>query len=1233
MAAKSTSDIVFVPFGGVPSQTGTPGTTTWLEGRKDGEEGNIMPLPRTIYEANTMYVKNINHPAMNMMGSSLKSHRSCNEAIIYLYGVSGAGKSSTLNHLFNRENMVPVSSSQSCTSEVCEYVSTMESDHWKVSNLQIGFIDTPGWDDTRSKDMDAFNFALMESFISTHPHLGCRTLKIYPNIILIVIRAVDNRLIGENAKTSQMLRAISQLDIVDTERPNVVFILTHAWAIPERKYSEESKAQKERLKQLSREFLGVTPPVVMIENNLNDNNLTKCGDFTLLRDGNKQPLNLYNAMKKLMKGCNDEIGIEAVRIFFGSRHLEGNVEKRYIMDEDRVEKKYIERCKAKWADELNKNLKLNKTEVALILEKFIRERKDDIIQQFPKVSVDGIGFLGPLSRVLESYNIQTFKELQKSYKQILKQKKCPLNNVEKYILLNVLEIDTTIYSEESLGVIGKGYECFCEILAPKEVFKPVESDKIVFNSTLVKKIPIRYAVTECKKLEVSYGKTSLIRSDYYSIANVRKYKESNEHFGFMEGFYFGVEEYIFTIALDFKNMALNPEFCKDIEKLPNEWENSDGNTNTDYREFFKSYGYWVIIKGRAGGFLQGSYKPPNRNMPIRDIQVGIEGYIERLKSVNTKNWNKDDEDNPYGMLRGIEHSSIQWLGGNTDRLPDKFGDIKPYDYLQWLESVSDQPVIFEHSLTTIPIHVFVRLVNSEKGDLVKNAFNIIYPDSANISYNNQHHDIAQVLNNFTTKIRPVPPSKPKRYEDSFIIIESNTVISNPACESQQEKLSPIPPNENKLDEVDEVKTTPKIPIRPPKTVNPLVTPNRPNHPPKISVSLQGEPVIPQSVTSPQFFSLRPPVRPKPKLASSFSTDFMTASQGAEKQKSYANVIIGEHESDNPLNRSNSIPLTESPVPEPLPRRSVTTKKNVMNKLEEQLKRSSTLSERPPMKLPQPIEDWKPIPSPRGTTKQTQLPKPQLVSEHKVTAHEVSVRDDDVVDETADDKVIDEDTREGQSIKSKRRISQDSGCFPGHSKVVLKGGAEISIDNLKQGDYVLSIDRKSLKPIYSKVHMWSHMNPTATGDYIHIHYRDGILSLTPNHLLLCSQFGDSSVLQLMPARDVGVGDKLYHVKPNGKEPCIIQVVKLSYSQQANGYYSPVTYNSMIIVDGVACSVWSLPSRGRLLESCHTLGHWLFSPYRMADTLGMERLFKHNLDEKSGKHMYCIFLEKLYLRIRG
>ena len=185
---------------------------------------SLMTLPRSLHEAYRLHMKKINHPSVKLFSSSLQAHRSCNEAILFLYGVSGAGKSSTLNHLFSTD-LIPTSATESATDCVTEWVSSMHSEHWSVSNLEVGFVDVPGWGDSEGRD--ATNFALMQQFLSVHPILGCKLRKFYPNIVLLVFNSNDNRMLGSEANALRMLTSLSKLEIVDKKRPNVVIVLTH----------------------------------------------------------------------------------------------------------------------------------------------------------------------------------------------------------------------------------------------------------------------------------------------------------------------------------------------------------------------------------------------------------------------------------------------------------------------------------------------------------------------------------------------------------------------------------------------------------------------------------------------------------------------------------------------------------------------------------------------------------------------------------------------------------------------------------------------------------------------------------------------------------------------------------------------------------------------------------------------------------------------------------------------
>ena len=75
-----------------------------------------------------------------------------------------------------------------------------------------------------------------------------------------------------------------------------------------------------------------------------------------------------------------------------------------------------------------------------------------------------------------------------------------------------------------------------------------------------------------------------------------------------------------------------------------------------------------------------------------------------------------------------------------------------------------------------------------------------------------------------------------------------------------------------------------------------------------------------------------------------------------------------------------------------------------------------------------------------------------------------------------------------------QIEQVNACFPGNATVVLRGGERVRMDELKIGDYVLSIHPTTHKPVYSKVYLWAHRDPHITATFIHITHPHGHLHI-------------------------------------------------------------------------------------------------------------------------------------------
>ncbi len=252
--------------------------------------------------------------------SSAKIKRPFESAMILLLGCSGVGKSSTINHLLVTGEDDPIAMTNAAESETratSEYVLTVDEPGLEVCDLNMSVIDTPGFNDTGGTNQDACNFVSIKRFFQTHPRLPEQLT--YPSLVFLVVSATDKRVKGANSNFSQCLRGIKLLEVVDTNHPNLVVVLTSCCSIGHKnikKWEENMHEKKKLISTVVYEVLGILVPVVLIENNIDEHDLRKDGDFTLLPNGEKQPKNLYNACLQLLEQNKDNFGLMVINTSF-----------------------------------------------------------------------------------------------------------------------------------------------------------------------------------------------------------------------------------------------------------------------------------------------------------------------------------------------------------------------------------------------------------------------------------------------------------------------------------------------------------------------------------------------------------------------------------------------------------------------------------------------------------------------------------------------------------------------------------------------------------------------------------------------------------------------------------------------------------------------------------------------------------------------------------------------------
>ncbi len=232
-----------------------------------------------------------------------------------LLGDSGVGKSSTVNHLLNRQ-VADTSDSKSETHSTMEHILVAPDPNLAASDVSLSVVDSPGFNDTDGLEQDARNLRSIDKFYQTHPSLMG---KAYPNVIVVTLRATDTRYQGKHSCFMRCLRAIKRLKLIDHINPNIVVVVTWACSISPKAMADK----KSKIKNILLEVLHVEIPVLCLENRPEDFELEKIGDYTRLPDGTIQPKNLFEAMIKVTKDAGDEFAQHCLSTHFDSESVKG----------------------------------------------------------------------------------------------------------------------------------------------------------------------------------------------------------------------------------------------------------------------------------------------------------------------------------------------------------------------------------------------------------------------------------------------------------------------------------------------------------------------------------------------------------------------------------------------------------------------------------------------------------------------------------------------------------------------------------------------------------------------------------------------------------------------------------------------------------------------------------------------------------------------------------------------
>ena len=1116
-----------------------------------------LVLPDNLLRAQILSRNCTIHKGMEMVENSLKVHRSCNEAIIFVYGMSGAGKTTSLNHLFGFDIIKVSDEKASDTKLVTEYIATMDSEDWKVSNLQIGFIDMPGWDDDTGEEQDILNMATIDKFISNHPYLGSNVYKCYPSVVMIAIDANDKRLQGENAHVVRMFRALNKLRIIDEERSNLLIVLTHVMNVRKINFKENINRIIIILKEHSLKYLNTEASVVYLENDIEHHELEKEGDWTILRDGTLQPKNVFEEMMQLTDKHKDEVGHEAIRLYFASKGVNKPVIKKQL-GQDKLMEYEIRKWRSIIAQEFDN---APRNEVSQALQTYAHKHPDVCTER--SLITLMIELNARLLTTLADLHSMTLNQVQERLTpyhltQIENQSLVEGCGVKPYQFPDILQdigygMNAETRERTHSPILELSTECHVQrgVKLPKSmhVLNPIEKRRVEWTR-----------LSESNFVQDNLTGQMLSPTTPTEI-HVVKYQ-------------FQIVYSIYTVKLSLSDdqllvSQLSAGFKEAVTALPESSIGEGSQVRREYVDFLNKYGHWVIVGCECGGWVEGELEMEEREATHlqKHFSLYINSLLERLESDDdtaslpiTSETHEAEQ-----MFDSIGRQMLNWRGGdNPGNLTLR--TLTPQIWKRWIASLYGKPVALDHNGSNnsmqLQTYQFISLMDQPKCLQLQKMLHTLY-----------------------LEVEP-GPLRTKRV--GSISLECEGYSINITEEQTREGTS-----KQHLS----------------KTLN------------KASRGFPGDSIcirgnfddfsrvqIKDIVESDQILACKDP----------WWIHFVNRKVIArEEGKLFEYIKITHEHGEITLGHSETVLVRiQNQYPKMIAAKNI----GLGDKLYYiDLKKKQTLGSK--VKGVMVIEK-------RGNYFFKKGGISMIAVNQVVTGDE------------------------------------ETACFPGNASVELRGGERVRMDALKIGDYVLSIHPTTGKPVYSRVYLWAHRDPHITATFLHITHPHGHLHISAHHLILS---GDQR--RPVPADQLRVGDSIHFLSPclskqekegegegeeRGDSHTLISVPVLHIQTCTQvGYYAPFTNNGLIVVDGIAASVYTNLSTHSQSDSSSSSSCWLWSgvwhsvtsglvqqfgmqrvgqcvltPVRVGCKLGMGSVLSQQMDTNAHIHKYCQWLLNVY-----
>ena len=667
---------------------------------------------------------------MHTIYESFSRKRAIGCTSVLVFGTSGVGKSSAVNFLFDIKqcdvNTAKTSEHTSETRCVSELIIQTIENEYETRDIRVAIVDSPGINDTHGHAQDACNAFAIKKFYDEYA-LETEAGKIYPNLIFVVIAASDRRIDGPTSNLTKSLRVLEKLNLVDTAKPNVVGIITHAcqFARSKPRWIEKFEEKKKKFQSIILEYLYVEAPVVALENYPEQEELDPEGYGYILPDGaTQQPRNFFTACSNLLWENGDLFGHLAFTSAFKGgqsipllgRVLPANIANSAPMDDfEKQLFRFIQRCAE---GEIAGDPLLH------LANKFISEQTE--ISEAEKSALLG------LAANLKRNGIHDPEELSElttnSVYLATAVRKSPA--IEDFLIQWGVKPTDPLTLDESVILIGHGFNLLMDKTTVPSLFKyglrntkmgifvpePSTFNQINQTVTFMHNFAneVELMKTRQRHLNVSLEVNQLLLEGFnaragFSLNKQRGNSELDTEYSFL------LEQRMFRVSFpSVRNLSLTEEFKTEADELLYAFEPTNAANRSTYKKFFDKWGHFVVTQAFGGGSVElkiscnSSSTVEFEEMKLKLLASFNAGFMSPIASAGYEQSSSSESRAILGRCR------LEWNGGDSqfhrhETLTD------PQLMNKWRLSLAENPAMLTTDLSLAPISDLVEKVNGSKG--------------------------------------------------------------------------------------------------------------------------------------------------------------------------------------------------------------------------------------------------------------------------------------------------------------------------------------------------------------------------------------------------------------------------------------------------------------------------------------------------------------------------------------